>query len=93
MGTSVVPSATDDNPHFPYIRTAEEFGGLVAYPWYPIVEFLHHQTNARIFFLHKRLCIPINVLTTVTTTFFYPDVIESRERGLQLCGHASYRRI
>lgn len=70
MGTSVVPSATDDHPYLPYIRTTEEFGGLVACPWYPIVELLLHQTNAWTFFLHKHLCIPINVLTTLTTNVF-----------------------
>jgi len=71
MGTGVVPFATDDNPYLPYIRTTEKCGGLVACPWYPSVEFQLYQLNAWIFFFAQIfVCIPINVLTSVTTNFF-----------------------
>jgi hypothetical protein len=67
MGTGVVPSATDDNPYLPYIRTTEEFGGLVACPWYPVVELPNSINRTHGYFSCSVYTIPINVLTCVTT--------------------------
>ena len=83
MGTGVVPFATDDNPYLPYIRTTEECGGLVACPWYPSVELQLYQYNAWIFvFAQFLVCIPINVLSSVTTNFFFILMLFWRLRGI-----------
>ena len=72
MGTGVVPSATDYNPHLPYIRTTEECGGLVACPWYLIVELQLHQSNAMDISctISCVYTIPINVLTCDDKLFY-----------------------
>jgi hypothetical protein len=38
MAPGMVPSTTDDDPHLPHARTAEELGRLVSRPWLCVVE-------------------------------------------------------
>jgi hypothetical protein len=38
VAPGLVPSATDNDPHLPHARTAQELGGLVACPWHCNIE-------------------------------------------------------